>query len=296
MQKVNNTIPVYDICSLSGAGHLHADVIAERFAEYLKVHPNLHRAHGHTFYHLVLFTKGGGHHTIDFRKYPVEAGQIYFMVPGQVHSWAFEGDVDGYVVNFSDTLFSAFLHDNRHLERFGFLSGDMAEPVIQLQEGSWRKAAAILEQIVDEAGKAQSLAQDMLRVLLLSLFILAARAVGGDKSGPDSANPGLLVLHNFRKLLNQYFNKYKLPKDYAALLYVTPNHLNALCQDFLGKSAGEVIRERILLEAKRQLVNADSGIADIGYNLGFTDNSYFTKFFKKYTGTTPEAFRRMPSS
>ena len=76
------------------------------------------------------------------------------------------------------------------------------------------------------------------------------------------------------------------------MLYVTPNHLNALCQDLLGKSAGEVIRERILLEAKRQLVNASAGIADVGYDLGFTDNSYFTKFFKKYTGTTPEAFRR----
>ena len=46
------------------------------------------------------------------------------------------------------------------------------------------------------------------------------------------------------------------------------------------------------LEAKRQLVNAGTGIAGIGYDLGFTDNSYFTKFFKKYTGMTPEAFRR----
>ena len=292
MQKVNNTIPVYDICSLSGAGHLHTELIAERFAEYLKVHPNLHLAHGHSFYHLVLFTKGGGYHTIDFRRYPVVAGQLYFMAPGQVHSWAFEGDVDGYVVNFSETLFSAFLDDNRYLERFGFLSGDMAEPVIQLEEMEWQKAATILEQIVEENRLAQPLAQDMLRLLLLSLFILAARTAGADKTGPDTANPGLLVLHNFRKLLNQYYNKYKLPKEYAGMLYVTPNHLNALCQDLLGKSAGEVIRERILLEAKRQLVNADAGIADIGYNLGFTDNSYFTKFFKKYTGTTPEAFRR----
>jgi AraC-like DNA-binding protein len=76
------------------------------------------------------------------------------------------------------------------------------------------------------------------------------------------------------------------------MLYVTPNHLNAICRDLMGKPAGEIIRERILLEAKRMLVNAHTGIAGIGYHLGFTDNSYFTKFFKKYTGTTPEAFRR----
>ena len=76
------------------------------------------------------------------------------------------------------------------------------------------------------------------------------------------------------------------------MLHVTPNYLNARCNELLGKPAGAVIRERILLEAKRQLVNRDAGIAGIGYDLGFTDNSYFTKFFRKYTGLTPEAFRR----
>jgi AraC-like DNA-binding protein len=292
MQKVNNTIPVYDICSLSGDGHRREDVFAERFAAYLEVHPNLHRAHGHSFYHLVLFTKGGGYHTIDFRRYPVDAGQIYFMAPGQVHSWSFEGEVDGYVVNFSESLFQAFLADHRYLDRFSFLSGDAAGPVMLLTADELQKAAAILEQVVDEHKSLTAFGDDMLRLLLLSLFILAARHTGHGSSAQEAAQPNLLVLRNFRKLLNQYYSQYKLPKDYAAMLYVTPNHLNALCQDLLGRSAGEVIRDRILLEAKRQLVNADIGIAEVGYNLGFTDNSYFTKFFKKYTGLTPESFRR----
>ncbi len=292
MQKVNNTIPVYDICSLNGAGTLHTDLIAERFAAYLKVHPNLHRAHGHSFYHLVLFTSGGGSHTIDFRRYPVRAGQMYFMVPGQVHSWDFEGVVDGYVVNFSEALFQDFLVDNQYLERFPFLSGADTAPVVQLEEPAARQAAEVLEALVLEGEGPQPFGKDKARLLLLSLFILVTRAAGTADAPADPAHPTLLVLHNFRKLLNRYYHQYKLPKDYAAMLYVTPNHLNALCQDLLGKSAGEVIRERILLEAKRLLVNADAGIADIAYRLGFTDNSYFTKFFKKYTGITPEAFRR----
>ena len=299
MQKVKNTIPVYDICSLSGAGHLHEEIIAERFAAYLQVHPNLYRAHGHSFYHLVLFTKGGGFHTIDFRRYPVVAGQMYFMVPGQVHSWDFEGEIDGYVVNFSETLFSGFLADNRYLEQFSFLSGNAPEPIIQLNDTELIPAAGLLNEVVEEHAQAQPFSRDLLRLKLLSLFILVGRTAGTAATGTDAAHPRLLVLHNFRKLVNQYYSQYKLPKDYAAMLYVTPNHLNAVCQDLLGKSAGEVIRERILLEAKRLLVNADTGIADIGYRLGFTDNSYFTKFFKKYAGTTPEAFRRdlqVPSS
>jgi AraC family transcriptional activator of pobA len=92
-------------------------------------------------------------------------------------------------------------------------------------------------------------------------------------------------------LVNQHYVEKRLPKEYAAMLYVTPNYLNALCRDLLGKSAGQLIRDRILLEAKRLLVNTDISISEIAYRLNFKDNSYFTKFFKKYSGVTPEDFK-----
>ena len=293
MQKVKNTIPVYDICSLSGTGQLHDDLIAEHFSDYLKVHPNLHRAHGHSFYHLLLFTKGSGSHTIDFERFPVAIGQIYFMIPGQVHSWEFEGEMDGYVINFSESFFQSFLSDSNYLERFSFWEGITRDNIVQLHGAAIQEAATLLEEVVKEVKGRQPYYADKARLLLLSLFILTSReAESNGKETNDKIKPNLLVLHNFRKLVNQYYTRYKLPKDYAAMLYVTPNHLNALCQDLLGKSAGEIIRERILLEARRQLVNADQNIAETGYHLGFTDNSYFTKFFKKYTGKTPDEFRR----
>jgi AraC-like DNA-binding protein len=100
------------------------------------------------------------------------------------------------------------------------------------------------------------------------------------------------LLQSFRKLIDQNFNTLRLPKDYAALLYITPNHLNALCNDMLGIPAGEVIRNRVILEAKRLLVNLDLTVTAIADKLNFADNSYFTRFFKKYTGQTPEEFRK----
>jgi AraC-like DNA-binding protein len=292
MKKVKDAMPVYDICALSGNGHQHADIIAEPFADYLRVHPNLHKAHGHSFYHLVLFTRGGGYHTVDFNHFPVTEGQVYFMVPGQVHSWSFEGDTEGYVVNFSEALFQSFLADQRYLERFRFFSGDATEQVIVLGKEKLQEAVAIMTRIVDEARQTGALHLDAARMHLLLFFILVADVATADKNELDKIQPNQLVLQNFRKLVGEHYTRYKLPKEYAAMLYVTPNYLNALCNDLLGKSAGDVIRERILLEAKRQLVNLDESIAGIGYNLGFTDNSYFTKFFKKYTGVTPEDFRR----
>src|ERR1700743_2402291 len=129
MQKVKNTIPVYDICSLGDGNRLQEETIAEPFGTYLTGHPNLHFPHRHTFYHIVLFTEGGGHHTIDFEQFPVAAGQVYFMIPGQVHSWSFEGQVDGYVINFSENLFRSFSQGSQFMEQFTFFRGIANESV-----------------------------------------------------------------------------------------------------------------------------------------------------------------------
>lgn len=82
------------------------------------------------------------------------------------------------------------------------------------------------------------------------------------------------------------------PKFYAAHLSVTPNYLNTLCKKLAGKTLGEIIRSRIVLEAKRLLVNSEYTISQIAYELYFEDNSYFSKFFKANTGLTPAEFRK----
>jgi AraC-like DNA-binding protein len=97
-------------------------------------------------------------------------------------------------------------------------------------------------------------------------------------------------------LIEKNYTRIKLPKEYAELLYITPNHLNALCNDVLGIPAGEVIRNRVILEAKRMLVNRDMTVQEIADHLNFADNSYFTKFFKKQVSMTPEEFRKKSNS
>lgn len=289
--RAGHPLPVYTIDNLPGVVPQTGDVIVERFAKYLEVHPNLHAAHGHDFYHLVLFTKGGGRHTIDFRHFPACRGALYFMVPGQVHSWAFEGETDGYVVNFREGYFQSLLADANYLDRFPFFSGDITEQVFQLRPDALENTASILERAAGEAAGDDLLNEDALRLLLLELFILVARetAIAGN---PHSPAGQVVTLRQFRRLLNAHFRELRLPKEYAALLFVTPNYLNALCRNTLQKTAGELIRERVLLEAKRMLVNQHRDISSIAYDLGFTDNSYFSRFFRKYAGCSPETFRK----
>jgi AraC family transcriptional activator of pobA len=290
--KGNKKIPLINICSLQKEEHKDKDdIIIEPFGAYLQRHPNLLIPHRHSFYHIVLFTSGKGFHTIDFEQFPVKKGQVYFMIPGQVHSWQFEKDVDGYVLNFSETFLSSLLRNDQYLEQFPFLEGIAKNSVIDLAPNVAKEAATLLQSILEEDQQKEPLFKDLQRLKLLEFFILVKRNIAMPATETAARNNDL-VIRNFRKLVAQHYTTLKLPKEYAALLYITPNHLNALCNDLLGKPAGEVIRDRILLEAKRLLINADMSISEIAWQLNFADNSYFTKFFKKQAGITPETFRK----
>jgi AraC family transcriptional regulator, transcriptional activator of pobA len=285
------TIPVYDICSISQEKGGNEDFMADRLSSYLdKYYDHLHFPHRHSFYHLVLFTKGKGAHTIDFTTFDVKLFQLYCMIPGQVHSWQFESRTDGYIINFSEHFFKPFLQNAQYLDRFTFFSGISEEGVCQLPVEIHKEAVHILESLLTYSANDWRQHTDMVRVLLLQFFMLVENSLTG-KGNKAIPQQKLVLLRGFRKLIDTHYRSIRLPKEYADLLYVTPNHLNALCQDLLGKTAGELIRDRVLLEAKRLLTNAGMTITEIAYDLNFQDNSYFNRFFKKYTGSTPDEFR-----
>jgi AraC family transcriptional activator of pobA len=165
-------IPIYDICSLT---QKRKDLLISRFAPYLKSHRNLHLAHKHSFYHLVYFTKGGGSQTIDFQRVSIDPGQIYFMIPGQVHNWAFAGEVDGYIINFSVPFFQSFLLKANYLEDLPFFAGIVSDAVIEVPAELRLKVTALFEELISETEEGKPLELDMVRVLMLQLFISIAR-------------------------------------------------------------------------------------------------------------------------
>jgi len=287
---VKQVLPTYSIHTLKDTPLSPKDFVADYFAHYLDEHKNLHFPHKHSFYHLVYFSKGSGSHSIDFVHFPVEAGQIYFMIPGQVHGWDFKEQPDGYIVNFSEQYIQALIADPRYLDQFSFFSGIANEQVITIPDKDRAQVAQILATVVREGNSKQALKDDYARAALVQLFIQVSRYTN-EANAKHQSNYNAVLLRNFQKLIEQHYKEKKLTKDYAAMLYVTPNHLNALSKDVTGRSAGELIRDRILLEAKRLLVNAKMTISEIALELDFADNSYFSKFFKKYEGVTPEVFR-----
>ncbi|MCE7068505.1 AraC family transcriptional regulator [Dyadobacter sp. CY326] len=284
---MQTTLPRLDIGPLSE--YREDDVMISRFSVYLEEHQNLVFPHRHSFFHLVLFTEGTGSYTIDFNRFFVKPFQIYFMIPGQVHSWDFEGAMEGYVVNFSDLFFRSFLLRPDYLDSFSFFDGDSSNNVIDIVPDIQHDIVSVFEELLLQTSKG-AFREDIIRVLLLKIFLLLeqSRSRAGQHISSVQKNP---LIKNFQKLIEKNFVALRQPGEYADLLHITPNHLNAVCKEHLGLQAGAVIRNRVVLEAKRLLINLELSVSEIAYKLNFNDNSYFTRFFKKETGMTPETFR-----
>ncbi len=282
-------IPNYDLAGITGQP---VDYYAGKFSAYLaERYGYLQHMHRHNFYHLVLFTAGAGNHTIDFRQYPVKTNQVYFMTPGQVHAWNFSGEPDGFIINFSPNLFPSILLNPDYLEKLSLFSGIEGGVVCNISKSLAPVVNRLFEDLLSIYKEKPANHRDLFAVTLLQLLLRIENECTGAPGKAVTAQR-MVTFQQFRKLINRHYRTEALPKAYAEMLYITPNHLNALCQDITGKTAGELIRDRILLEAKRLLVNGEHQVSTIADSLSFRDNSYFSRFFKKYAGVSPEEFRR----
>ena len=182
-----------------------------------------------------------------------------------------------------------------YVQQLPYFSGILANSVINLPENLQAEIHEIFERIIEESEMGNKSSLDMIKVLMVQLFILISR-LGFENTNLNVKSNNYSTLRKFLNLIEKNVSILKFPREYAELLYVTPNHLNAICKELLGKSAGGVIRDHVqfVLEAKRLMIHLDLSISEIAYELNFRDNSYFSKFFKKYTGITPEEFRILP--
>jgi AraC family transcriptional activator of pobA len=111
------------------------------------------------------------------------------------------------------------------------------------------------------------------------------------RSGSVTLTPADPCVETLRALVEEHFRKERLLSFYADKLAMTPDRLNDHVKRATGVTAGHLIRQRVLTEAKRQLVFTGAPIHEIAYDLAFSDPSHFTRFFRKQTGTTPQEFR-----
>lgn len=239
--------------------------------------------HQHNSFELVWILEGHGKCFADNEQYDVGPGQVYYLSPGQLHQFNPGRNMRGYVIRFSPE-FLLMQNDNAalifHPGSFPQLT---ATTVIHLKKEMQTEMEDLVQRMLKEFDNFFLLRAEILRGLLNIFMIYLTR-----QYHPAAVPPARLgnrnLVRRFFSIVEKKYMIYKLVADYADELAVTPNHLNEMVKKVSGFPASHHIRQRVVLEAKRQATYSGASMKEIAYSLGFDDIAHFSKFFKNFSG------------
>ncbi len=246
--------------------------------------------HALEFHDILLVTRGSGTFLLDGFPLEVRPGRVLFTAPGQVREWRV-AKLEGICLFFPALFLQEFFRDTRFVDHLPYFRPEGSEESALLLVP--RAAALLRRQILAMRDELQSGRPDsvhLLRAQLYEILIRLVRLHAAVHPAPASA-PLHPIVRRYQALLEQHFRKVHRTGNYATRLAITPGHLTALCAQQLGRSAKRLLQERIAVEARRYLLYTDRPAASIAHELGFTDPSYFGRFFRKVAGTSPQKFR-----
>jgi AraC family transcriptional activator of pobA len=269
---------------------IHVETIASRS----QVHDWLIRAHRHrNLFQILLIERGGGEMIFEATSLDFAAPAAIIVQPNAVHGFRFRPDItNGWIVSFSEDVAASI--GEQSAEALARLRALAAEPVVPLDsDDEVRRLSGLCNDLYHERFLAREGHRLATRALLALIAIEAARlAASRARTGSVTLAPADPTLQALRTLVDEQFRAHRQIAFYADRLNMTADRLNDLVKRATGVTAGHLIRQRVLTEAKRELVFSNRAIHDIAYDLGFSDPSHFARFFRKQTGMTPQDFRQ----
>lgn len=247
------------------------------------------RPYSLTFFDILLVTKGRGRFALDDEVHAVAPGVVFFTRPGEVRRWQAEG-LEGACLFFTGDFLRDAFADARFIEQFAYWRPGRPSGALALSAHEQAQFLARFGEMRAEFDALKGDAAHLLRARLYEILVLLNRWYLARYGEAPARRPDARV-ERFLALVERDLSAERCVADYARELALTPGHLNALCRQGLGRPAGRLIRERLVLEAKRRLLASDGPAAAIAYGLGFADPAYFSRFFRRETGEAPRAFR-----
>lgn len=289
---VGKQIPVYPIKSLVPSTRKESFSILQFEQSFSSAQGDVYSPHRHDLYEIFWITEGEGTLWIDSHAYSLSPPVLCLISPGQVHAWRMSGRGSGFVLYLTSGFFAESTENGADPLELSFLHAVNHGPIVAIPNPSIEELTWFCCKLEQEFIAGSADADAVLHAYLRLLLIEAQRAAAAMSPLPQQRQePIPLLTKRFLDLVERNFLSVSSVVDYAMFLNVTTNRLTETIKRATGKTAGQIIRERLLLEAKRLLQYSSFSTSEIAYQLGFDDPSYFSRFFKKYTGSTPSSFR-----
>lgn len=283
--NVNKNIPVYNL-EPDATNNEHYRIY--NFKGTLPGRSDLLVPHRKNFYLLAFIRQGGGRQWIDTVPYILKNNTVYVTGPDQV-----------IVKEEYQKLWSTGIAFTKEALLFNGDSNASKLPILQnlnrihelaLNEKDIHFTEDIIARITAEYNTPGEWQQQMITAHLVVLLTYLSRLYMQQHT-EKALTPDALLLESLRAKVNEHFYEFHEVADYAAMLHISAGHLSEVVKAQSGRPAIKHIHERIVLEARRLLFHTGTSVKEIAFSLGFADASYFNRFFKRETGTTPDGYR-----
>ena len=239
---------------------------------------------------IIWIKEGKGTYHIDFKKYSFTNSVLFFLSPGQVFSIESEKIKEAYQLSFHKDFYCIQNHD-AEISCNGVLFNNIYEtPLIKPSQADVNKLEAIINNLIEEFQQKEAAQYDMLQAYLKQFIISAVRIKKEHDIIKDDVETKLFK--DFSVLVEQNFKKLHSVTDYANRLGISPKSLTKHFQKIGAQTPSDFIKNRIITEAKRQLLYSSEAVKHIAFDLGFNDPAYFSRFFTKTTGISPKQFQK----
>lgn len=246
------------------------------------------------YYTVVINLSGSGKLKSDFSTYDFSGQVLMCFSPYQPFMISGADDLSGVILNFHPDFFCIHLHQ-KEVACNGVLFNNIYQPpFITLADKDIALFLNIIEQMQIEMQNA-ALAQYELLISYLKIFLINGSRLRVDQSPMASAEiSGLkepFVLQSLKDAIEENFKTKHSPAEYADLLNISPKALAKITKNHFNKTLTNMIAERIVIEAKRELYLTSKPVKSIAYELGFNDEFYFSRFFKNNADVSPQLYR-----
>lgn len=245
------------------------------------------------YFTIIIITSGEGIAKVDLCEYSFKENTLFAFYPYQPFMLASEGPLTGISIQFHHDFFCIYRH-HKEIAANGILFNNVyQQPFILLDQNNKQTLMNIVREIVNEL-KIDALRKDEVLVSYLKIFLVFATRLKVEQQSLIELNGNdkqLLIIQNLRNAIEDNFRTKHSASEYAEMLHVTPIVLARAAKNHFNMTLSDLITERIIVEAKRELYLTNKTVKEIAYELGYDDEYYFSRVFKGKTDISPQLYR-----